>query len=74
MIDPISLTVGLVGAGGTWVAAFAWAKGEGMSDKKAAEHANRVTGQTISVVGGFVGMVDGVDTAIHHDSNNSTNS
>ncbi|MGD1716859.1 hypothetical protein [Dapis sp. BLCC M172] len=73
MIDPFSLTIAGVVTGGTWVGAYAWARDEKkMSHSEAVKHANRVTGQTIGVVGSFAGIVGGVDSAIHNDSNNST--
>ncbi|NES02852.1 MAG: hypothetical protein F6K22_08330 [Okeania sp. SIO2F4] len=75
MIDPFSLTIAAVGAGGTWVVAYAWARDEkNMSHSEAVKHANKVTGTTMGVLGSFAGMVTGVDSAIHNDSNNSTNS
>lgn len=49
MIDPFSLTIAGAGAGGTWTAAYAWAKREGMSHSDAVKRANKVTKKTFRV-------------------------
>ena len=73
MMDPISLGITVGVGGGTWGIAYAWAKDQGMSNRDAILHANRVLDKvsgTLVTVGRCGNFALNVEGFIHNHSHN----